>query len=178
MVTHEPQCRLRFDPNFKAHRTLDAAFARDIVAQALKEDLQVENLEALRAQVYEEKLKARLESFGRKRAMVLFCNISSYLNLHTHTHPPLCQEATGQEEEEADRSQEGDSDSSDEEGLECGLCEDMVPDFFCGDCNKYICEGCHAKRRGAHTKDHAPVTLEEHRTEVLHRRRSSSSSFW
>lgn len=58
---------LRFDPNFKAHRTLDAAFAREIVNGALTEDLKIYDLTGLRTQLYEKKLKSRMETFNRKR---------------------------------------------------------------------------------------------------------------
>lgn len=81
--------------------------------------------------------------------------------------------AEAEERTASDHSSEGDA-SDEEEGLECGMCEDMVPDVFCGDCSKYLCEGCHAKRRGAHAKEHLVCTVEEHRKELLHRRRSSS----
>jgi len=46
-----------------------------------------------------------------------------------------------------------DSDDS-EEGQSCDICDENVPDMWCKRCKKMICEMCHSKNAGGHSKKH------------------------
>lgn len=57
--------------------------------------------------------------------------------------------------------EESEEDEEDEEGLECQICEYMVPEHYCIPCEKYICEACNEDEKGGHKKEHKLVDIED-----------------
>jgi len=102
---------------------------------ALADSLTLEEIDwdSKRKEVYEKKLKQRIES----------------------SRAP-------QKKQTSDDEDEDDEDDEDEEGLVCMTCEDdMVPEYHCKECNLLLCETCHKKEVKKHKKTHKVVPADE-----------------
>eukprot|EP01088_Endostelium_zonatum_P006042 TRINITY_DN1814_c0_g1_i1.p1 TRINITY_DN1814_c0_g1~~TRINITY_DN1814_c0_g1_i1.p1 ORF type:complete len:378 (+),score=101.65 TRINITY_DN1814_c0_g1_i1:145-1278(+) len=87
-----------------------------------------------RKEVYEKKLKQRIES----------------------------SRAASQKKQTSDDEDDDDDDDDDEEGLVCMTCDDdMVPEYHCKECNVLLCETCHKKEVKKHKKTHKVVPADE-----------------
>jgi len=80
----------------------------------------------IRADVYEKKLKARMEAAKRSFA-----------------------------------ESDSDSGSEEEEGSECQICNEMVPEVACTECRLFLCGSCHEEGKGKHDKKHKVTDLAE-----------------
>lgn len=60
-----------------------------------------------------------------------------------------------EEEEEEEEEEE-----YDEVGMECEVCEIMVPEYYCLDCKKYVCGMCKNQNKNTHKKEHKLVDAE------------------
>jgi hypothetical protein len=63
-------------------------------------------------------------------------------------------EAENRRKEDAHNNEASGSSEDSEEGTCCDLCENNVPDYWCKNCKKMICEMCHSKNVSPHTKKH------------------------
>lgn len=61
--------------------------------------------------------------------------------------------------EEEEEEEEEDEDL-DELGMECEVCEMMVPEYYCLDCKKYVCGMCKNQNKETHKKEHKLVDAE------------------
>ncbi|CAF1334358.1 unnamed protein product, partial [Didymodactylos carnosus] len=115
----------------------DNAIGMAIVNEALSYNLATYDFEQLRKQAYDEKLKARMEAAKQ-------CH-----------------------QQHADTDTDTESESEDEDdSLECQLCNNLVPDYVCIKCNKFICDRC-SKRSSEHTCSREALRrLDEESTDV------------
>jgi hypothetical protein len=124
---------LRLDPK---HRAITPELLRSIVARTpdFAAAVQAADLPALRREVYDTKLRPRLEAARRS-----------------------FEEAARQKKEEdgSDSEGEGSDDGSDDgEGEECQLCKEMSPELYCHDCKLLLCGACHEGGEGDHSPSH------------------------
>jgi len=97
----------------------------DIVERAATFPVVDFNITAVREQVFNQYLKPRLDR--------------------------VQQQEQQREEEEIESDV---TDTSEEEGAECGLCKENAPDMWCLACKKLICEKCHSSSTKGHKKAH------------------------
>jgi len=56
---------------------------------------------------------------------------------------------------------------SEDDGLECSLCKDNVPEYYCSSCKNLMCEICHKKKIGAHTNLHQVIEVDINSDDIL-----------
>jgi hypothetical protein len=100
-------------------------------------DLSDVNIAQEREEAFNKHLKARLENAAKRQ-----------------------QEALEDEDEITDYS-----DEDEDEDNSCALCKNMMPDMYCKDCRKQICEMCAQKKREDHDPGHKTIPLDEHEEE-------------
>jgi len=127
---------LRLDPSLKCIQ-IDDVFVTSIVEKAnlFKSVVNDVNLEELRSKTFETKVKHLIKPREKKKL-----------------------DEFGSDED--DTASEGDT-ASEEEGVStgaCQLCNNLMADVFCEDCNQRICELCLQDTK--HSKTHTVQILE------------------
>lgn len=85
-------------------------------------------LEKLRKQVYEANLKGRFEALERKRQ----------------------EEQRKAQADESEEDDEEEEEEEEEEGIDCQVCNNMMPEYYCKSCGKLMCGLCHAAKKPPH----------------------------
>eukprot|EP01114_Cavostelium_apophysatum_P017182 TRINITY_DN5041_c0_g1_i1.p1 TRINITY_DN5041_c0_g1~~TRINITY_DN5041_c0_g1_i1.p1 ORF type:complete len:368 (+),score=89.70 TRINITY_DN5041_c0_g1_i1:1302-2405(+) len=62
---------------------------------------------------------------------------------------------------EAKKEEDDDDSEDEEEGEECGICTEMIPDFYCLTCKVLLCESCHEDSKKPHKKEHKVKPIDE-----------------
>eukprot|EP01121_Diplochlamys_sp_Union-15-3_P008506 TRINITY_DN2257_c0_g3_i1.p1 TRINITY_DN2257_c0_g3~~TRINITY_DN2257_c0_g3_i1.p1 ORF type:complete len:361 (+),score=48.10 TRINITY_DN2257_c0_g3_i1:50-1132(+) len=94
-----------------------------IVSEANKYDLSGFNIKELREEMYEKHLKNRVEKAHK-----------------------LKEEVSSDDDDDDDESEE------EQDGIQCGICEDNMPDYLCLNCKVLICGLCQQKQ--SHKAEH------------------------
>jgi len=116
---------LRYDKKLDKGFEITDDTMYDIVERAATFSLGDFNVTVVRDQVFNQYLKPRLERVKQQ------------------------QQQQENEDVESDLS-----DSSEEEGAECGLCTENAPDMWCLTCKQFVCEKCHSSNAKNHKKTH------------------------
>eukprot|EP01027_Heterolobosea_sp_BB2_P015360 GEZU01021984.1.p1 GENE.GEZU01021984.1~~GEZU01021984.1.p1 ORF type:complete len:376 (+),score=142.87 GEZU01021984.1:57-1184(+) len=128
---------LRFDPKYvKDHQKL----ALQIVEDAEKFDVSDVDFDQLRKTMYETHLKQRMEEAERR-----------------------AREAAEEDEDSEELLSSDEEDEDGDDGTECQICNNNMPEYYCEDCDKQICEMCHTKNRQGHNKTvHKTIPVAEY----------------
>lgn len=147
------------------------ATALSIVKKAAEFESKVKevDLPELRKKMFETKLKARLEA--AKKAFEEAAAEKARKAERKKKREEKKEERKKKKGEEAESSDEDgggsstdesdsgddDSDGEGDDGGECQICKDMVPEVFCKDCKLLVCGSCHDDEKGTHKKTHKVV---------------------